>query len=101
MPLISVPQSINCYLLWAFQTEKELDPDGLRKESEREQAILALTSTLDKLIKRLQENQSPDLVQKHKKKRVVPQKPPPSRPPTGEGRPWEQSSQRWEHCSQC
>nr|XP_048274529.1 protein OS-9 isoform X2 [Myodes glareolus] len=65
------------------ETEKELDPDGLRKESEREQAILALTSTLDKLIKRLQENQSPDLVQKHKKKRVVPQKPPPSRPPTG------------------
>ncbi|XP_005358017.1 protein OS-9 isoform X1 [Microtus ochrogaster] len=66
------------------ETEKELDPDGLRKESEREQAILALTSTLDKLIKRLQENQSPDLVQKHKKKRVVPQKPPPSRPPTEE-----------------
>ncbi|CAO2582107.1 Protein OS-9 [Lemmus lemmus] len=65
------------------ETEKELDPDGLRKESEREQAILALTSTLDKLIKRLQENQSPDLVQKHKKKRAVPQKPPPSRPPTG------------------
>lgn len=66
------------------ETEKELDPDGLRKESEREQAILALTSTLDKLIKRLQENQSPDLVQKHKKKRVVPQKPPPTRPPTEE-----------------
>ncbi|CAO2582105.1 Protein OS-9 [Lemmus lemmus] len=66
------------------ETEKELDPDGLRKESEREQAILALTSTLDKLIKRLQENQSPDLVQKHKKKRAVPQKPPPSRPPTEE-----------------
>nr|XP_006973373.1 protein OS-9 isoform X2 [Peromyscus maniculatus bairdii] len=65
------------------ETEKELDPDGLRKESEREQAILALTSTLDKLIKRLQENQSPDLVQKHKKKRAVPQKPPPSPPPTG------------------
>lgn len=92
MPLISRPQSVNYHLLWAFQTEKELDPDGLRKESEREQAILALTSTLDKLIKRLQENQSPDLVQKHKKKRVVPQKPPPTRPPTGEGRPWEQPS---------
>ncbi|KAL6086345.1 hypothetical protein STEG23_000143 [Scotinomys teguina] len=66
------------------ETEKELDPEGLRKESEREQAILALTSTLDKLIKRLQEHQSPDLVQKHKKKRVVPQKPSPSPPPTEE-----------------
>ncbi|XP_005079826.1 protein OS-9 isoform X4 [Mesocricetus auratus] len=65
------------------ETEKELDPDGLRKESEREQAILALTATLDKLIKRLQENQSPDLLQKHKKKRTVPQKPTPSPPPTG------------------
>uniref|UniRef100_A0A8C2QM91 Endoplasmic reticulum lectin n=1 Tax=Cricetulus griseus TaxID=10029 RepID=A0A8C2QM91_CRIGR len=65
------------------ETEKELDPDGLRKESEREQAILALTATLDKLIKRLQENQSPDLLQKHKKKKTVPQKPPPSPPPTG------------------
>ncbi|XP_036025655.1 protein OS-9 isoform X4 [Onychomys torridus] len=65
------------------ETEKELDPDGSRKESDREQVILALTSTLDKLIKRLQENHSPDLVQKHKKKRVVPQKPPPSPPPTG------------------
>ncbi|XP_035306782.1 protein OS-9 isoform X2 [Cricetulus griseus] len=71
-------------LLWALQTEKELDPDGLRKESEREQAILALTATLDKLIKRLQENQSPDLLQKHKKKKTVPQKPPPSPPPTEE-----------------
>ncbi|XP_005079824.1 protein OS-9 isoform X2 [Mesocricetus auratus] len=66
------------------ETEKELDPDGLRKESEREQAILALTATLDKLIKRLQENQSPDLLQKHKKKRTVPQKPTPSPPPTEE-----------------
>uniref|UniRef100_A0A8C6HIY6 Endoplasmic reticulum lectin n=1 Tax=Mus spicilegus TaxID=10103 RepID=A0A8C6HIY6_MUSSI len=65
------------------ETEKELDPEGLRKESEREQAILALTSTLDKLIKRLQENQSPELVQKYKKRRVVPQKPPPSPHPTG------------------
>lgn len=66
------------------ETEKELDPEGLRKESEREQAILALTSTLDKLIKRLQESQSPELVQKYKKRRVVPQKPPPSPHPTGE-----------------
>lgn len=82
-------------LLWALQTEKELDPDGLRKESEREQAILALTATLDKLIKRLQENQSPDLLQKHKKKKTVPQKPPPSPPPTGESRPQEHES-----CSQ-
>ncbi|XP_021029552.1 protein OS-9 isoform X2 [Mus caroli] len=65
------------------ETEKELDQEGLRKESEREQAILALTSTLDKLIKRLQENQSPELVQKYKKRRVVPQKPPPSPHPTG------------------
>ncbi|XP_055468014.1 protein OS-9 isoform X2 [Psammomys obesus] len=65
------------------EAEKELDPEGLRKESEREQAILALTSTLDKLIKRLQENQSPELVQKYKKRRVVPQKPPPSPHPTG------------------
>jgi hypothetical protein len=70
-----------------LQTEKELDPEGLRKESEREQAILALTSTLDKLIKRLQENQSPELVQKYKKRRVVPQKPPPSPHPTGESSP--------------
>ncbi|EDM16497.1 amplified in osteosarcoma [Rattus norvegicus] len=66
------------------ETEKELDPEGLRKESEREQAILALTSTLDKLIKRLQESQSPELVQKYKKRRVVPQKPPPSPHPTEE-----------------
>ncbi|XP_028607949.1 protein OS-9 isoform X2 [Grammomys surdaster] len=65
------------------ETEKELDPEGLRKETEREQAILALTSTLDKLIKRLQESQSPELVQKYKKRRVVPQKPPPSPHPTG------------------
>lgn len=86
---ISLPQTPNCHLLWALQTEKELDPEGLRKESEREQAILALTSTLDKLIKRLQENQSPELVQKYKKRRVVPQKPPPSPHPTGES-----SSQR-------
>lgn len=81
MPHLSSP---NCHLHWASQTEKELDPEGLRKESEREQAILALTSTLDKLIKRLQESQSPELVQKYKKRRVVPQKPPPSPHPTGE-----------------
>uniref|UniRef100_G1U2W0 Endoplasmic reticulum lectin n=1 Tax=Oryctolagus cuniculus TaxID=9986 RepID=G1U2W0_RABIT len=34
------------------ETEKELDPDGLKKESERDRAMLALTSTLSKLIKR-------------------------------------------------
>ncbi|KAL1775226.1 OS-9 isoform X1 [Sigmodon hispidus] len=66
------------------ETEKEVDPDGFKKESEREQAILTLTSILDKFIKRLQENQSTDVVQKHKKKRVVPQRPPPSPPPTEE-----------------
>lgn len=54
------------------ETEKELDPDGLKKESERDRAMLALTSTLNKLIKRLEEKQSPELVKKHKKKRVVP-----------------------------
>ncbi|XP_008842271.1 protein OS-9 isoform X2 [Nannospalax galili] len=65
------------------ETEKELDPDGLKKESEREQAILALTSTLDKLIKKLQENQSPELAQTYRKRTVVPKKPPPSPHPTG------------------
>ncbi|XP_026355940.2 protein OS-9 isoform X3 [Ursus arctos] len=60
------------------ETEKELDPDGLKKESERDRAMLALTSTLNKLIKRLEEKQSPELVKKHRKRRVVPQKPPPS-----------------------
>lgn len=60
------------------ETEKELDPDGLKKESERDRAILALTSTLNKLIKRLEEKQSPELMKKHRKRRVVPKKPPPS-----------------------
>ncbi|XP_037704044.1 protein OS-9 isoform X1 [Choloepus didactylus] len=60
------------------ETEKELDPDGLKKESERDRAMLALTSTLNKLIKRLEEKQSPELVKKHRKRRVVPQKPPAS-----------------------
>ncbi|XP_027450206.1 protein OS-9 isoform X4 [Zalophus californianus] len=60
------------------ETEKELGPDGLQKESERDRAMLALTSTLNKLIKRLEEKQSPELVKKHRKRRVVPQKPPPS-----------------------
>ncbi|XP_027781804.1 protein OS-9 isoform X3 [Marmota flaviventris] len=65
------------------ETEKELDPDGLKKESERDRAMLALTSTLNKLIKKLEEKQSPELVKKYKKKRVVPKKPPPSPHPTG------------------
>nr|XP_012632577.1 protein OS-9 isoform X8 [Microcebus murinus] len=65
------------------ETEKELDPDGLKKESERDRAMLALTSTLNKLIKRLEEKQSPEVVKKHKKRRVVPKKPPPSPQPTG------------------
>ncbi|XP_047723403.1 protein OS-9 isoform X4 [Prionailurus viverrinus] len=65
------------------ETEKELDPDGLKKESERDRAMLALTSTLNKLIKRLEEKQSPELVKKHRKRRVVPKKPPPSPQPAG------------------
>ncbi|XP_015338573.1 protein OS-9 isoform X2 [Marmota marmota marmota] len=65
------------------ETEKELDPDGLKKESERDRAMLALTSTLNKLIKKLEEKQNPELVKKYKKKRVVPKKPPPSPHPTG------------------
>ncbi|XP_045409457.1 protein OS-9 isoform X7 [Lemur catta] len=65
------------------ETEKELDPEGLKKESERDRAMLALTSTLNKLIKRLEEKQSPELVKKHKKRRVVPKKPSPSPQPTG------------------
>ncbi|XP_027450205.1 protein OS-9 isoform X3 [Zalophus californianus] len=68
------------------ETEKELGPDGLQKESERDRAMLALTSTLNKLIKRLEEKQSPELVKKHRKRRVVPQKPPPS-PQTAEEDP--------------
>ncbi|KAG8514158.1 Protein OS-9 [Galemys pyrenaicus] len=66
------------------ETEKELDPDGLKKESERDRAMLALTSTLNKLIKRLEEKQSPELVKKHRKRRVVPKKPPPSPQPAEE-----------------
>ncbi|XP_070310801.1 protein OS-9 isoform X4 [Odocoileus virginianus] len=69
---------------WASQTEKELDPDGLKKESERERAMLALTSTLSKLIKRLEEKQSPELRKKHRKRRIVPKKPPPPPQPTEE-----------------
>ncbi|XP_043420544.1 protein OS-9 isoform X3 [Prionailurus bengalensis] len=65
------------------ETEKELDPDGLKKESERDRAMLALTSTLNKLIKRLEEKQSPELVKKHRKRRVVPKKPLPSPQPAG------------------
>ncbi|KAF6120762.1 OS9 endoplasmic reticulum lectin [Phyllostomus discolor] len=65
------------------ETEKELDPDGLKKESERDRAMLALTSTLNKLIKRLEEKQSPELVKKHRRRRVVPRKPPPSLRPAG------------------
>ncbi|XP_019597805.1 protein OS-9 isoform X2 [Rhinolophus sinicus] len=65
------------------ETEKELDPDGLKKESERDRALLALTSTLNKLIKRLEEKQSPEVVKKHKRRRVVPRKPPLSPRPAG------------------
>ncbi|ELK15326.1 protein OS-9 isoform X1 [Pteropus alecto] len=65
------------------ETEKELDPDGLKKESERDRAMLALTSTLNKLIKRLEEKQSPELVKKHRR-RVVPRKPPPAPRPAEE-----------------
>ncbi|KAM6215555.1 protein OS-9 [Rhynchocyon petersi] len=63
------------------EAEKELD--GL-KVSEREREILALTSTVNKLIKRLEENQNPQLVTRHRKRRVVPKKPPPSPQPTEE-----------------
>ncbi|KAM9672235.1 protein OS-9 isoform 4-T4 [Trichechus inunguis] len=66
------------------ETEKELDPDGLKKESERERAILALTSTVNKLIKRLEEKQSPQLVKRHRKRGVVSKKPPASPQPTEE-----------------
>ncbi|XP_021097058.1 protein OS-9 isoform X4 [Heterocephalus glaber] len=52
------------------ETEKELNSDGLKKDSERNRAMLALTSTLNKLIKRLEEKQSPELVKKYKKKTV-------------------------------
>ncbi|XP_004429391.1 PREDICTED: protein OS-9 isoform X4 [Ceratotherium simum simum] len=65
------------------ETEKELDPDGLKKESERDRAMLALMSTLNKLIKRLEEKQSPELAKRHRKRRVVPKKPPPTPQPAG------------------
>ncbi|XP_004647080.1 protein OS-9 isoform X2 [Octodon degus] len=60
------------------ETEKELNSDVLKKESERERAILALTSTVNKLMKKLEEKQSPELVKKYKKRKVVPRKPLPS-----------------------
>lgn len=83
-PLTFTPQTLDSPTpAWAFQTEKELDPDGLKKESERDRAMLALTSTLNKLIKRLEEKQSPELVKQHRKRRVVPKKPPPSPQPAG------------------
>ncbi|XP_003476179.1 protein OS-9 isoform X2 [Cavia porcellus] len=65
------------------ETEKELNPDGPKKESERDRAVLALTSTLNKLIKRLEEKQSPELVKKYTKRKVVPKKPLPSPRSTG------------------
>lgn len=69
----------------ASQTEKELDPDGLKKESERERAMLALTSTLSKLIRRLEEKQSPELRKTHRNRRAAPKRPPPPPQPAGEG----------------
>ena len=72
-------------LPWASQTEKELDPDGLKKESERERAMLALTSTLSKLIRRLEEKQSPELRKTHRNRRAAPKRPPPPPQPAGEG----------------
>ncbi|XP_075407491.1 protein OS-9 isoform X2 [Tenrec ecaudatus] len=66
------------------ETEKELDPEGLKKESERDRAMLALTSTLNKLIRRLEEKQSPQLGKRHRKRRVVPPKPTPTPKPTEE-----------------
>ncbi|XP_012877359.1 PREDICTED: protein OS-9 isoform X1 [Dipodomys ordii] len=66
------------------ETEKELDPDGLKKESEHERAMLALTSTLNKLIKKLEEKQSPELVKKYRKRKLFPRKSPPSPHPTEE-----------------
>nr|KAF6374822.1 OS9 endoplasmic reticulum lectin [Pipistrellus kuhlii] len=64
------------------ETEKELDPDGLKKESDRDRSMLVLTATLNKLIKRLEEKQSPEL-KKHRKRKVVPRKPTPSFRPAG------------------
>ncbi|XP_040838912.1 protein OS-9 isoform X8 [Ochotona curzoniae] len=65
------------------ETEKELDPDGLKKESESRRAMLALTSTLSKLIRRLEEKQSPEMLRKPRRRKVVPRKPPPSPQPAG------------------
>ncbi|XP_036313988.1 protein OS-9 isoform X3 [Pipistrellus kuhlii] len=65
------------------ETEKELDPDGLKKESDRDRSMLVLTATLNKLIKRLEEKQSPEL-KKHRKRKVVPRKPTPSFRPAEE-----------------
>ncbi|CAK6443256.1 unnamed protein product [Pipistrellus nathusii] len=64
------------------ETEKELDPDGLKRESDRDRSMLVLTATLNKLIKRLEEKQNPEL-KKHRKRKVVPRKPPPSFRPAG------------------
>ncbi|XP_023613733.1 protein OS-9 isoform X3 [Myotis lucifugus] len=58
-------------------------PPGLKKESERDRAMLALTSTLNKLIRRLEGKQSPELLKKQRKRKVVPRKPPPSLRPAG------------------
>lgn len=59
--------------------------------------MLALTSTLNKLIKRLEEKQSPELAQKkHRKRRVVPQKPTPS--PKTAGRSCQTGRGSQAHC---
>lgn len=55
----------------------------MKKESEHDRAMLALTSTLNKLIKRLEEKQIPDEVKKHRRRKLVPKKPPPSPQPAG------------------
>ncbi|XP_007516733.1 protein OS-9 isoform X2 [Erinaceus europaeus] len=65
------------------ETEKELEPDSLKKESERDRAMLVLTSTLNKLIKRLEGKQSPEM-KKHRKPMVVRRKPTPSPQPAEE-----------------
>lgn len=91
--LASTAQTLDSIPTWAFQTEKELNPDGPKKESERDRAVLALTSTLNKLIKRLEEKQSPELVKKYTKRKVVPKKPLPSPRSTGENSRTRRSSQ--------
>lgn len=65
------------------ETEKELDPEGVKKESEHDRAMQALTSTLNKLIKKLEEKQIPDQVKKHRRRKLVSKKPPPSPQPAG------------------